>query len=94
VAVARPVSLRALSEFEDGAVAGCDVGSGGGVLDVLCLAFESSLVTKGGSYDHEPPWEPPRPIDDRLEFDPERDLDPDAIDPESWADELEDSDNP
>ena len=54
--------------------------------------FESPPVTTGGSYDHEPPWEPPRPIDDRLEFDPEPDLDPDAIDPESWADELEDSD--
>ena len=46
VAVTRPVSLRGLSEFEDGAVAGCEVVSGGGVLDVLRLVLELLLFER------------------------------------------------
>jgi hypothetical protein len=55
-------------------------------LDGLELAPPES----SGRYDHVPPWEPPAVVDDHLELDGEADIDPDDIDPERWADELED----
>ena len=36
-------------------------------------------------YDHVPTWEPPLLLDENLELDAESDIDPDDIDPESWA---------
>jgi three-Cys-motif partner protein len=43
----------------------------------------------GKSYDHTPPWEPPLLTDDALELSDEADIDPDEIDADRWADELE-----
>lgn len=43
-------------------------------------------------YDHVPPWEPPSPLDDRLDLEGEPDIDPDDIDLDAWAAEI-DSDN-
>jgi hypothetical protein len=40
-------------------------------------------------YDHVSPWESPALLDDRLELDQGSDVDPDDVDPESWADELD-----
>lgn len=51
----------------------------------------SAAPKTGSSYDHVPPWEPPALIDDRLDLDGEPDVDPDDIDLEQWADDLEDT---
>jgi hypothetical protein len=56
-------------------------------------SFESAAPQSAGRYYHVPPWEPPAVLDDRLELDGEPDIDPDDIDPERWADELEDEDS-
>lgn len=42
-------------------------------------------------YDHVPPWEPPALLNDKLELEEESDIDPDAIDPDTWADGLDDA---
>lgn len=55
-------------------------------------SLESPAPKPAGRYDHVPPWEPPTGVDDRLELDGEPDIDPDDIDPERWADGLEDDD--
>lgn len=40
-----------------------------------------------GRYEHVPPWEPPSPADQGLDLTGEADIDPDEIDPDTWADE-------
>lgn len=43
---------------------------------------------QAGTYDHVRPWEPPSPVDDRLDLEGEPDIDPDDIDAEAWADDV------
>lgn len=52
--------------------------------------IESARATPSG-YDHVPPWEPPALLNDKLELEEESDIDPDAIDPDTWADGLDDA---
>jgi hypothetical protein len=47
-------------------------------------------ASAGAGYDHLPPWEPPPLVDDRLDLEGEPDIDPDDIDPDAWASELDD----
>lgn len=51
----------------------------------------STPHTVSGGYDSVPPWQPPDPTDDPLELEGELDIDPDDIDPEAWADSLDDT---
>lgn len=44
----------------------------------------------GGRYDHVSPWEPPAAVDDQLDLTGEADIDPDEIDLDAWAEELND----
>jgi three-Cys-motif partner protein len=44
----------------------------------------------GKSYDHISPWEPPPLTDEALELSDEADIDPDEVDADRWAEELED----
>lgn len=47
--------------------------------------------SRGGGYDHVPPWEPPAVVDDRLDLTGEPDIDPDEIDLDAWAEEHDDN---
>lgn len=49
--------------------------------------IEPAAATSRSGYDHVPPWEPPALVDEHLDLEGEPDVDPDDIDPESWADE-------
>ena len=44
------------------------------------------------AYAHTPPWEPPALVDERLDLEGEPDIDPDEIDPEAWAADVEPGD--
>lgn len=46
----------------------------------------------GSAYAHTPPWEPPPLVDERLDLEGEPDIDPDQIDPDEWAAEMDSSD--
>jgi len=46
----------------------------------------------GGGYDHVPPWQPPSGLA-KLDLDNEPDIDPDDLDVEAWADQLDDEDD-
>jgi hypothetical protein len=48
-----------------------------------------SASAPAGSYDHAAPWQPPPLTDDTLDLAGEADIDPDAIDPDAWAEDLE-----
>lgn len=56
-------------------------------------SLEPAVSRASARYDHVSPWEPPVVRNDRLELDQEPDLDPDDIDPEGWADELDEEDD-
>lgn len=53
-------------------------------------SIDAAEPTPQGKYDHVSPWEPPALVDDRLDFEDQTDPDPDDIDPDTWAEELED----
>ena len=50
---------------------------------------EAPVPRAADGYDHVAPWEPPSVVDDRLDLEGEPDIDPDEIDPDAWADEIE-----
>lgn len=54
-------------------------------------SIDAAEPTYPGKYDHVPPWEPPALVDDHLDFEDQTDPDPDDIDPDTWAEELEDT---
>lgn len=60
-----------------------------GVLHLPGLDAESTAPVSTGGYGHVPPWNPLAVVDGRLELDGEPDIDPDEIDPDAWADELD-----
>lgn len=52
-------------------------------------SLEPALPESNIGYDHVPPWEPPAVGDSHLDLAGEADIDPDEIDEQRWADELD-----
>lgn len=46
----------------------------------------------GSAYAHTSPWEPPPLVDERLDLEGEPDIDPDEIDPDEWAADMDSGD--
>jgi three-Cys-motif partner protein len=55
--------------------------------------IESTEAPPRGRYEHVPPWQPQEMTDDTLELDGEEDIDPDDINADAWADELDGNDS-
>lgn len=66
-----------------------------GVLQLPGLnEIEPATIVSRGGYDHVPPWEPPARVDDHLvhlELEGEPDIDPDDVDHDAWAEEIDDA---